>query len=66
MIHLNSGQASVARFLESLDLTLNDIHEYFKACDIESLGKAMYRGKGGRSKTRDKSGDKYYQPGGVD
>ena len=67
MIHLNSGQKSVGRFLESLGITLNDLNEFLKSCDEESLADARYRGKSKKTSTsRDKSGDKYYQPGGVD
>ena len=56
----------MARLIESFDIGLNDINNYFAKCDKKSLAKSKHRGNSKPTKTRDKDGDKYYAPGGVD
>ena len=66
MVHQNSGQKSLARLIQSFDIDLNDINNYFSKCDKHSITKSQHRGKSKTKTTRDKAGDKYYALGGLE
>ena len=64
VIHINSGQQSVAKFLEELGFSIGNLESFYKKLDEESIRKSQYE----HSKYKKKTGKKdetHYVYGGI-
>ena len=61
MIHINSGQSGVGKFMETIGFKLNDVNSIFEKADAESIMKSRYTKS--RSKVNSNQDKQFYDPG---
>ena len=62
MIHVNSGQVGVGKFMEKLGYKLNDVHDIFKRADEKSITQSNTNRKPSKKITTN-TGKEYYNAG---